>query len=116
MRHKIFIVKLAALGDVACAARALADVFGQIPEKAEFHWILDSAYQPLAESLLSSLGLHGIRFHNLDSASLFRGSSGKKLLTTANLLTQCVRTRPTAIILLHRDARYKLALRTIFRG
>lgn len=116
MRHKILIIKLAALGDVVCAARALADVFGQIPTGTEFHWLMDPSYPRLAASLLSNIGFNGVHFHEVDSTALFQGSTGKKLLVTAGLLRQCAQLKPSAIVLLHRDARYKLALRTVFRG
>ncbi|HRK01473.1 MAG TPA: glycosyltransferase family 9 protein [Oligoflexia bacterium] len=115
MRHKILIIKLAALGDIASTSRAVAEVFGALPKDSEIHWVLDAGYHKLAQSMTSILGCDGIQFHAFNTERLFRGSVPNKLVATAGLLSKCKAIGPSAIVLLHRDFRYKLALRAVFR-
>jgi ADP-heptose:LPS heptosyltransferase len=118
---RILIVKLAALGDVALAARAVNSFAERYSPELELHWVIDDALAPLAQALLKR-GAAGhcqgldLRWQTLSATRLFTGNPVAKALEATRLAAITASTRPNAVALLHRDWRYRALLRPLFLG
>lgn len=120
---QIAIVKLAAIGDVVIACRALSDFMAIYEAPVTFHWIIDHRLEALAKAMMSCLGdtqslqnKAKIKWHPIDSGKLFKGTAAEKAREALDLYGMIRRIQPVHIALLHRDWRYKLLLRPAFRG
>ncbi len=110
------IVKLAGIGDVAMACRAVNEVFGTIENQISLHWVIDANYVELARSLLELPKQIQIHFHGINSKKLLSGSKKQKAEEALGLLKTILLINPDAVALLHRDWRYKLFIRPAFIG
>lgn len=110
---KILIFKLAAIGDVAMTCRAIAEWLDQYDVDAEIHWMIDRNLQGLASSLLPNTTVH---WHLVDSKVLFQGSLLARVQQSLRMAKILTKIRPSYLILLHRDLRYKLLFRPFFAG
>lgn len=116
---RIALIKLAAIGDVTMACRALSEIASRYETSFVIHWIIDERLQPLARRLLTS-EFTGARFniewHSINSRKLFQGSRSEKASEALRLFKTVALIRPAHVALLHRDWRYKALLRLAFTG
>src|SRR5690606_17277169 len=111
--------KLAAIGDVTMACRALSEIASRYETDFEIHWFVDERLQALASALLTSefAGAHfNIEWHPVNSTKLFQGSRNEKIHEALRIFKAVAMTRPTYVALLHRDWRYRALLRFAFTG
>lgn len=117
--RKVALIKLAAMGDVALACRALSD-FGARHEVAlDLHWIVDHKLEPLARALTRRTPAPSgtrIEFHAVDATALFQGGFARRTTEAVRLFGIVARLRPSHLVLLHRDWRYAALLRPAFTG
>lgn len=113
MPLKIVIVKLAAIGDVVMACRAINDWYREVDTELELHWIIDRGLKPLAERLLL---LKKVHWKTIDSSQIFQGSFAAKAREALKISKYVAKIRPDHVVLLHRDKRYRYFLRPTFRG
>ena len=119
LRPKLAMIKLAAIGDVALASRAVRDLDARFEADAELHWIIDRELAPLAQALLDRQGApRHIRpsLHPIDGRALFQGSAAAKAGVALAMARELRAIRPDHVILLHRDWRYRAAIFTGYRG
>ncbi len=116
IRPKIILVKLAGIGDVAMACRALNDFFSGRSAPIDLHWIIDRDLIPLAQELLNLPADVTLKFHAIDTKRLFQGNVLEKAFQTARMAAVTARVQPDGVILLHRDLRYRALLRPVFLG
>jgi ADP-heptose:LPS heptosyltransferase len=114
MLSRVLLVKLAAIGDVALAARALREFEERYDACAEYHWVIDSALAPLARAIAGPRPR--IEFHPIDASRLFTGGKRQKSVEALRLARASLSTRAQHTLLLHRDLRYRLLLRPTCRG
>lgn len=117
--ESVLIIKLAAMGDVALACRALQNFALRYDAKIKLHWIIDQNLIGLAKELLGQTPEKpefDIEWHPINSGKLFNGKFHEKLLQAAALLGIAYKTRARHIVLLHRDNRYKLLLKGLSRS
>lgn len=117
MPKKVALIKLAAMGDVVLACRALRDFDARFEADIELHWIIDQHLIALAEALLaqSKVSLE-VQWHPLDAQALFQGGLAGKAAQAARMLKTVARINPRHVLLLHRDWRYQVLLRPVVRG
>lgn len=118
MRLKIAILKLAAIGDVTLACRALHEFATSHDVRLEVHWIIDKNLSGLAAALLESLEtpIETLKFHPINSAVLFQGGLFEKSAQTFLMLKNLAQIAPEHLLILHRDTRYRKVLRFGFWG
>ncbi|MBI2606412.1 MAG: glycosyltransferase family 9 protein [Deltaproteobacteria bacterium] len=115
-RPKIILVKLAGIGDVAMACRALNDFLSERSAPIDLHWIIDANLISLAQELLNLPADVTLKFHAVDTKRLFQGTALEKAFQTARMAAAAARVRPGRVVLLHRDWRYRALLRPVFPG
>ncbi|MEW6055837.1 MAG: glycosyltransferase family 9 protein [Bdellovibrionota bacterium] len=112
MRAQVVLIKIAAIGDVALACRALSKFHENFEDVADFHWVIDQTLIPLARSLTKHLGIEAqINWIPIDGRSLLRGSLTEKVQAAAGLYRTIKETGPSQVVLLHRDWRYRVLTR-----
>lgn len=113
----IVLVKLAAIGDVAMACRALNDFVAERDTSGlEFLWIIDDALVELARALTHPEIRPRIRWHSVDAGKLLKGSLSEKVGQAAAIARVIFSRQPSHVLLLHRDWRYRAAIRPMFPG
>ena len=120
MIEKVVLIKIAAMGDVAVACRALKEFASRHETNFELHWLIDKNLVPLAQALLKHPPLLdeslAVKFHPMNATRLFRGSAGEKAVESLEMFRAILKIKPQHVTLLHRDWRYKALVRPAFRG
>ena len=114
MGSRVVLVKLAAIGDVAVACRAVNDFYSRCElrnGRIELHWIIDHDLVGLARALLDP-DIQPI-WHTVNSVRIFQGSAVEKALEALGILKTVAFLRPDHILMFHRDWRYKALLRPV---
>lgn len=110
---KLVIIKLAAIGDVVMACRALNDWYQSVGGRVEIHWVIDKNLRALAERLLVP---KDVVWKVVDTKLLFGGTFFEKAREAVRISLYLAKVRPWRVVILHRDRRYKMMCRlTHFR-
>ncbi len=105
-KDKSFIIlKLAGIGDIAMACRAVDEVFSGSKDRITIHWIIDRGLSRLPSSLIQQKNIE-IVTHPVHSGRLFKGNLWQKATNAFNITRHCFLNKTNAIALLHRDIRY----------
>ncbi len=111
-QKKILIFKLAAIGDVVNACRALTEFLEYNEIAAQFHWIIDKKLETLAKALLPQT--IQIQWHPIHSQQLFQGNLFQKINTLLHIFKIALNTRPQFFLILHRHWIYETLFKIFF--
>lgn len=115
-RQVVVLVKLAGIGDVAMACRALNDQFASTRGGFDLHWIIDKSLASLAKKLLKLPDDVTLNLHPIDTHALFQGSRAAQAKESFTMLRVVAELQPDCVAILHRDWRYRAILRPAYTG
>jgi ADP-heptose:LPS heptosyltransferase len=101
---RIALIKLAAIGDVVMACRALSEIVARYEVDLEVHWVIDEKLQPLARRLLSGGFLAApfqVYWYPIESTRLFQGTRREKISAAWEILRTVAEINPRCAVILH---------------
>jgi ADP-heptose:LPS heptosyltransferase len=101
--QKVLILKLGAMGDIAISTTLCRRHFAENFKGYSFAWVTDAVYVPIARAFLPS----DWALFEMSSKRLFRGTFFEKVQESLHIARLIRRARPDAILILHRDSRYR---------
>jgi ADP-heptose:LPS heptosyltransferase len=115
-QNSFLIIKLAGIGDIAFACKAINETLKNITSSLKIHWLIEKNYIDLAKSLLDTPKNIQFKFYHVNTKELFQGTPLLKAKESVKIAKYITQIKPKIILLLHRDWRYLALIRPLFIG